>query len=109
MLSKWFAGQFESAGETLNFLCGAEQGRLSIYSAAFLVLFAAKIWGVLAWPWWAVFTPLVAAPLIALIWWVALLLVELCVSIVRAPLDALARWAARVLDRRAIGDRRRSI
>ena len=85
----WFRAAHTEALESLKFLSGAEPGTVSIYSVAFLILFAAKVWGVLAWPWWAVFVPLIASGPIHLVWWLAQLLVELCTGIIRRPLNAL--------------------
>ena len=99
MVSNWLAGRIKGAGETLNFLCGAERGVLSIYSAVFLILFTAKIWGVLDWPWWAIFALLVAAPLIHPLWWAVLLLADLLAAILREPVRVLERWAGRARER----------
>ena len=82
-LTQMIAEGVRASANTLRALSGSDL--VPIYSITFLILFAAQVWGVIDWPWWAVFAPLIA--------WAALMLAELVTRILRLPLVALLRWA----------------
>ena len=90
-LTQMIAEGVRASANTLRALSGSDV--VPIYSITFLILFAAQVWGVIDWPWWAVFAPLIAAPLIQVLWWAALMLAELVTRILQLPLVALLRWA----------------
>ncbi len=98
-LADRFADAVHEAGDQVLGLSGANLSA-PIYSLAFLILFAAKAFGVLAWPWWTIFVPLVAAPLIQLLWRVAMLPVLFVGRILSAPLRRLLDWAIKRRTRR---------
>lgn len=93
---KWvidlFADAVDEAALSVSGLSGHELNA-PIYSFVFLILFTAKVFGVLAWPWWAVFVPLVAAPLVTPLWWVALLPSLILMHVVGHLTSRLLRWS----------------
>ncbi len=99
-----FAEAVDEAGECVRGLSGTELNA-PIFSFVFLILFTAKIFGVLTWPWWAVFVPLIAAPLALPVWWVAILPALFIVHVLWLPLSRLMDWSSEWRGMRRRGER----